>query len=126
MKTPRILDFDPDAKTSTLKSSLDNMPAIQKRDLKTPTQSPIQPVKTPVINHQPSIHPVKEIISKQVEKLVKRAIRTRHPFDIYEDQYVDLRQLSLGLQMKGVQSSMSQMVREALDSYLTAKKKEIK
>src|SRR6476619_250018 len=30
MKTPRINDFDPDAKLPTLKSSLDKMPSIQK------------------------------------------------------------------------------------------------
>ena len=30
MKTPRITDFDPNAKAHTLKSSLDNMPMIQK------------------------------------------------------------------------------------------------
>ena len=30
MKTLRVKDFDPDAKVPTLKSSLDNMPAIQK------------------------------------------------------------------------------------------------
>jgi hypothetical protein len=29
MKTPRVTDFDPDAKVPTLKSSLDNMPSIQ-------------------------------------------------------------------------------------------------
>lgn len=35
MKTPRITDFDPDAKVQPLKSSMDNMPAIinVKRDI---------------------------------------------------------------------------------------------
>ena len=30
MKTPRVTDFDPDAKAPSLKSSLENMPAIEK------------------------------------------------------------------------------------------------
>ena len=30
MKTPRLTDFDPNAKAPTLKSSLDNMPVIEK------------------------------------------------------------------------------------------------
>jgi hypothetical protein len=30
MKTPRLTDFDPNAKAPSLKSSLENMPAIQK------------------------------------------------------------------------------------------------
>jgi len=30
MKTPRVKDFDPDAKVPSLKSSLDSMPTIQK------------------------------------------------------------------------------------------------
>jgi hypothetical protein len=52
----------------------------------------------------------------------KRAIRTRHPFDIYEDQYLDLRKLALERQIKGIKCSMSQMVREALDIYLSTQK----
>jgi hypothetical protein len=42
MKTPRIADFDPDAKVHTLKSSLDNMPVIGK-----PTHTPLP--KKPII-----------------------------------------------------------------------------
>ena len=30
MKTPRVTDFDPDAKVPALKSSLDDMPTIEK------------------------------------------------------------------------------------------------
>ena len=50
MKTPRVTDFDPDAKVPTLKSSLDHMPAIEKA--KPPTQEsplikePERPVQT--------------------------------------------------------------------------------
>src|SRR3954451_7353594 len=33
MKTPRVKDFDPDAKVPSLKSSLDSMPTIQKPKL---------------------------------------------------------------------------------------------
>ena len=43
MKTPRVKDFDPDAKAPTLKSSLDNMPAIEK-----PKDTPLleEPIKS--------------------------------------------------------------------------------
>jgi len=126
MKTPRITDFDPEAKLPSLKSSLDNMPAIQKPGHNNPPQSPIQPIKPTIIKNQPVVQPLKDKIKKPAEKPKKRAIRTRHPFDIYEDQYIDLRRLSLEMQIEGIQCSMSQMVREALDRYLSAKKKEIK
>ena len=49
---------------------------------------------------------------------VKRKIKPRHPFDIYEDQDEELRKLSLEDQMRGGKGSMSAMVREAIDDYL--------
>jgi hypothetical protein len=42
----------------------------------------------------------------------------RHPFEFYEDQVEDLRQLSLQAQLRGEKTSMSEMVREAVDTYL--------
>jgi hypothetical protein len=65
MKIPRITDFDPDAKVSTLKSSLDNMPAIQKPGPNLPHKSPIQPFKKTVIETQTPV--VKEKEKKQEE-----------------------------------------------------------
>ncbi len=45
-------------------------------------------------------------------------MRRRHPFDIYEDQYEALRQLSLEDRKRGGLGSMSEMAREAIDAYL--------
>jgi hypothetical protein len=49
---------------------------------------------------------------------LKRAIRQRQPFDIYEDQYAQLKQIAEA--EKGFENGrgMSQMVRTAIDNYL--------
>jgi hypothetical protein len=45
--------------------------------------------------------------------------RKRHPFDIYRDQLEKLQQLKSEYMMKtGEMKSMSEMVRDALDSYI--------
>jgi hypothetical protein len=48
----------------------------------------------------------------------KRLLR-RHPFEIYDDQYQSLRSLSLEQKMQGEAGSMSAMVREAIDNWLS-------
>jgi hypothetical protein len=50
-------------------------------------------------------------------------MKQRHPFDIYQDQYDTLKQMALEERKQGGVGSMSAMVREALDSFITAKKK---
>jgi hypothetical protein len=50
-----------------------------------------------------------------------RRIITRNSFEIYEDQMASLRELSLQDKMEGKLGSMSQMVREAIDTYLKQK-----
>lgn len=46
----------------------------------------------------------------------------RHPFDFRKDQLADLKRLSLEEQFKGGEGSMSAMVREAVDEWLTKRK----
>jgi hypothetical protein len=48
----------------------------------------------------------------------KRKIKSRHSFDVYEDQVEELQQLALDDRMRGGAGSMSAMVREAIDDYL--------
>jgi hypothetical protein len=48
----------------------------------------------------------------------KRLLR-RHPFEIYDDQYQSLRGLSLEQKMQGEPGSMSAMVREAIDTWIS-------
>jgi hypothetical protein len=46
--------------------------------------------------------------------------RKRHPFDIYHDQLEQLQQMKTAHMMRaGEMRSMSEMVREALDDYIT-------
>ena len=49
---------------------------------------------------------------------VKRAIRQRQPFDIFEDQYLRLKQIADAEREFEDGRGMSQMVREAIDIYL--------
>ena len=48
----------------------------------------------------------------------KRVMKSRHPFDIYHDQYESLKELALQDRMQGGEGSMSAMVREALDAFI--------
>jgi hypothetical protein len=51
---------------------------------------------------------------------VKRPMRQRQPFDIYEDQYERLKQIAESERNFVNGRGMSQMVREAIDAYLAA------
>jgi hypothetical protein len=107
MKTPRVDAFVVNKKhVPELKSSLDNMPAIEK---------PKQAVTPPA-----TVRPAHQI--PVVVESPKRKIKTRHPFDIYEDQLEELRKLSMEDRMQGGYGSMSAMVREALDTYIAKKR----
>ncbi len=53
----------------------------------------------------------------------RRAIRQRQPFDVFEDQYRELKQIAESERSQGLPGSMSRMVREAIDEYLTRRKK---
>jgi hypothetical protein len=128
MKTPRVNDFDPDAKVPTLKSSLDNMPSIRKpKPTPLPKRAPTaQQPNQEVPERSPARTPVRPNGSAHKfpspSEASKREIKPRHPFDIYQDQLDLLRKLSLRDKMKGEIGSMSAMVREALDTYLKDKK----
>jgi hypothetical protein len=117
MKTPRVTDFDPDAKVPTLKSPLAGMPAIGK-----PRQAVRPPTPPHVAESQPDAPAQRPIPERgnartPVRPNGKRII-TRNSFEIYEDQMDALRKLSFQEKMEGKLGSMSQMVREAIDAYL--------
>jgi len=48
----------------------------------------------------------------------RRLIRQRQPFDVFEDQYRELKQIADDERSQGLPGSMSRMVREAIDQYL--------
>ena len=137
MKTPRVTDFDPDAKVPVLKSSLDNMPSIERRkplDQKvdrSPSQSISNQqhkktiVKSEQTNNSPAtvvrdvrpVFPVRPVLPVPP----KRVMKQRWPVDIYQDQYESLQRLALEDRMQGGVGSMSAMVREALDKLINEK-----
>jgi hypothetical protein len=53
---------------------------------------------------------------------VKRVMKQRHPFDIYQDQYEALQKLALEERKQGGFGSMSAMVREAIDKLIAEKR----
>jgi hypothetical protein len=120
MKTPRVADFDPDAKVPVLKSPLEGMPAIGKPPQKQPPATP-----PPVPEDKPEA-PATQTTPERVNARTPvrpngKRIITRNSFEIYEDQMDALRKLSLQDKMEGKLGSMSQMVREAIDAYLNEK-----
>jgi hypothetical protein len=124
MKTPRITDFDPDAKVPALKSPLDGMPAIRKPQPKSNGTSPPSLPKKPAIQEeqgkQAKQHGTPAIAPKPIAN--KRPVKPRHGFDIYWDQYEALLNWSNEEKLQGGTGSMSAMVREALDDYIAKRK----
>ena len=106
MKTPRTSDFDPNARERQLKSSMEDLPSIEK---------PALPATDHAGTIAPPVLPVRDVPPTVSNK---RKMKQRHPFDIYNDQYDDLKQLALEDRMRGGAGSMSAMVREAIDDYI--------
>lgn len=112
MKQPRVSDFDPRAQEHQLKSSFDHFPTIEK-----PVQPPaMDDIRTGV----PPVLPVRDV--RPTGSAGRRKIKSRHPFDIYEDQVEALRILSMEERMRGGMGSQSAMVREALDEYIAKRR----
>lgn len=114
MKTPRITDFDPDAKVPPLKSSLDNMPSIQKPKL----VHLILPDQNPPTIIQHTKQPAPEITRKQAVSQSQKRSYVRRTFDFYEDQIAYLTRKSLQERLAGNERSMNEMIREALDGWI--------
>ena len=111
MKTPRLNDFDPNA---TLKSGLEHMPSIQPAR-KEGSVSRAENGGVATITREDASTPVRE--NARTGSSYKR-----HPFDFRKDQLADLKRLSLEEQFKGGEGSMSAMVREAVDEWLSKRK----
>jgi hypothetical protein len=104
--------FFPGYKGSSENTSSSKMPqemhAIS--NVRTNTNVPV-PVPPPVPRTGPRTPPA--LVPK-----VRRPIRQRQPFDIYEDQYKRLKAIAAAEQGYVNGRGMSQMVRDAIDSYL--------
>ena len=87
-----------------------------------PAAPPAAPANDPVLG-VPPVRGVLDVRDEPPGLLVPpvrppKRIRRRHPFDIYEDQLERLKDLKTRAMRRGEESSMSRMVREALDAYL--------
>ena len=118
MKTPRVHDFDPDAKIPELTSPLDNLPPIQK-----PRQKFLPSQTTPIDNKTKTTMAYETPSVRTNARTPVRRQLTRYAFEFYQDQVEELRRLSLEDKMQGEKGTMSEMVREAIDDYLTEKKR---
>ena len=125
MKTPRVTDFDPDAKVLPLKSPLEGMPTIGKppRQISqdsppVPREAPEQQASTLPITDRATARPGDEPTNRPPDRVTNKRLLVRRGFEWYEDQLAALKRLSLQEQMEGKEGSMSAMVREALDAYL--------
>src|SRR5579859_2449375 len=123
MKTPRVQDFDPNAKPPpSLKSSMDHFPVIQKHHA--PHTDEIFTKEISVLPQHPPAppYPVRDGVPLTPVLPKRRKMRQRHPFDIYEDQYQTLKQIAEEERERGLPGSMSAMVRKGIDMYLEARK----
>jgi hypothetical protein len=105
MKQPRTSDFDPGARERQLASSMADFPAIERPEQLQPTDRLLEPDRG---DRVPPDSPMR-----------KRKIKSRHSFDVYEDQVEKLQRLALDDRMRGGAGSMSAMVREAIDDYIS-------
>jgi len=138
MKTPRVKDFDPDAKVPELKSSLADMPSISKPHFKNEprgqSKPAVKPGNTPrteksfklkdeerpdnVVRDVHPVPPVRPVLPVPPKRIMKQ----RWPVDVYQDQYETLQRLALEERTQGGVGSMSAMVREALDRLIAEKR----
>jgi hypothetical protein len=76
MKIPRVTDFDPDAKIPELKSSLEDMPAIEKRK---PVTTPLPPT-----NKKPDDTPLQPAIQRRdTSKTTNEKLAKSEKFEKY-------------------------------------------
>ena len=87
------------------------------------TSQPAKPPVTEVFQEKPQGVPVPPYGVPRTPVPPRRAIRQRQPFDIFEDQYRELKQIAEDERGIGLPGSMSRMVREAIDAYLAKRKK---
>lgn len=96
-------------------SSLENLPDLRESSEPSGASRDNQGVPPPVPRTVPRTVPPNE----QMVPKVKRPIKQRQPFDIFEDQYITLRQIADAERGFVNGRGMSQMVRDAIDAYLS-------
>src|SRR5260370_12307789 len=84
MKTPRTSDFDPNARERKLKSPMEDLPSIEH-------PAPALPATDHAGTRVSPVLPVRDVPPALSDR---RQMKQRHPFDIYNDQYEELKQLA--------------------------------
>ncbi len=118
MKQPRIDAFDPHA-PQELGSPMDNLPAIEPS---TKSSSLPKSPRAPLVPKTASPSTVSpDPYGRTGVRTDGRRTITRYAFEIYQDQIETFRKFGLEDKMRGGKGSMSEMVREALDTYIAKK-----
>jgi hypothetical protein len=97
-----------------------NAPTISPTELPQDRSEESRP-KKPVPSGETQVRPPASPPARTPVRL-KRTI-TRYAFEFFQDQIETLKQFSLEEQLRGEKGSMSQMVREALDTYIAKRKR---
>ena len=137
MKTPRVHDFDPNAKVPDLASPLDNLPSI-----KPPVKQVIPTVQQELekASHISELHE-QSVFFKQPHNAERPNARTGHDsnaptnersnerrvikrasYELFADQIEAIRRIALEDKMQGGKGNQSEMVRAAIDEYLQQKR----
>ena len=130
MKTPRVYDFDPNAKLPELASPLDNLPPIKppvknqilpsiQRDTEKATHSPLPQEPSEYIKKLNTSEPSNE---RTPERSNVRRTRRRASYELFTDQIEAIQRIAFEDKLRGGTGNQSEMVREAIDQYLRQKR----
>ncbi len=104
--------------TSAIQRDLEGSAFFPRRPRPVPTP-PTGPV--PILPEQEASRDRDPVVHAPGRAYARTPVRrklVRHPFEFYEDQVAELRRISLEAQLRGEKTSMSEIVRNALDEYL--------
>ena len=103
--------------TSAIQNELSGQSVFFKQNPSSSSEKKLQKEPKPSL-----VRPVREVRDVRAVRGVRQSPkreRKRHPFDIYRDQLEKLKQMKMEHMMKtGETKSMSEMVRDALDTYI--------
>lgn len=132
MKTPRIHDFDPNATVPELASPLDNLPTI-----KPPVRKQLLPSVQRELENLPQLSelhgqaglykpPQKTDPSNErtPERSNGRRTRRRASYELFTDQIEAIQRIAFEDKLQGGTGNQSEMVRDAIDTYLKQKRGE--
>jgi hypothetical protein len=118
-----VLLGDDSPKPSEPKTPRPREPLDVKRASEELTAAPPNDLKNSAFFPKPAATPVRPSGRTPVLPVRGRRTMRRHPFEIYDDQYQTLRNLSLEEKMQGGLGSMSAMVRDAIDALIAKRGK---